>query len=458
MYVVLFFLYIQLVSSTGTEKVQPEAVVEKIELKHLEIASVDKILDEFQKTFNAFFTGQENLQTAVKDFKTARKTAGEFSVCLREFKQQLNGQNVEIKKLVLKFPRAITKAGGSVGDGATALVSILKTYNEMEKLPVKVTSTTIDCLRDALGLDIEELLGEEFGGSVFNLGKIPKQITIMRNNIKEMKKAPKIVKQFFEYATSIVMSILEAFDSTDKEKEEFDKRKAKVESDLEKKDGEVKQLEEPPKEIKFSSLGVPSVDQVFADIAKLVNPVIKLSKDIFNAKERLGQAMKAVSEFRDDPSKAFDDYLEELKNRIKKGDVRIEISIEGTRIEVVKVEGLEPKFMQDLEAAFKSLLKIGDELTKLAPENIKQLIKLGKDATKFSAAEIKGHVSFKELPSKVSALNENAKKAKKIPGDLKFFLNVTKMLVTDIVRMLQAKEEKAAEENENGDTNENSIE
>jgi hypothetical protein len=72
--------------------------------------------------------------------------------------------------------------------------------------------------------------------------------------------------------------------------------------------------------VKFASLGIAAIDGIFNDIAELVNPVIVLSKDLFDARKRLEQAMKAISEFRDDPSKAFDDYLEELKKRLKKGE------------------------------------------------------------------------------------------------------------------------------------------
>ena len=260
------------------------------------------------------------MQSAVKAFKTAAKTTGEFRVCLSEFKQQLNGQRVVIKKLAIKFPKAVLKGGGSVQDAATALVSIFKAYDDMTKLPVKVTRKSIDCLKDVMELDISEIAGQEFGGSVFDLGKIPKQITSMRENMKEIKKAPKIVSSFFEYATSIVMDVIEVF-GDDKNKEELATQKEKVGKNMQGMEGEMEatQSPEPPKEIKFTSLGIPTIDRIFNDIAKVVNPVIKLSQDLFDARKRLEQAIKLVSEFRDDPSKGFDDYLEELKKRLKKG-------------------------------------------------------------------------------------------------------------------------------------------
>jgi hypothetical protein len=138
--------------------------------------------------------------------------------------------------------------------------------------------------------------------------------------MKEMKKAPKIVSSFFEYATSIVMDVIEVF-GDEKNKEEMTQRKETADKNTKEMDVEMKKVQdpEPPKEIKFTSLGIPTIDRIFNDIAEVVNPVIRLSKDAIDARKRLEQAIKAISEFHDDPSKAFDDYLEELKKRLKKG-------------------------------------------------------------------------------------------------------------------------------------------
>ena len=292
-----------------------------IEMKLLGLAKVDELFKQFQDTFNAFYNCEKNMQSAVKKFKAAVKTSGEFRECLIEFKQQLNGARVEIKKLALKFPKAVVKGGGSVGDAATALVSVLKAYNDLEKLPVKVTKKSIDCVIEAMKLDLSEIAGEEFGGHVFDLGKIPKQVTSLRDNIKEIRKVPKIVKSFFEYATSIVMDVIAVF-GNDKSKEELVQRSDAVKTNVDNSNTNLNRAlnPEPPKEVKFTSVGIPTIDKIFTDIAKLVNPVIVVSKDLFDARKRLEQAIKDISEFRKDPSKAFDDYLEELKKRLKKGE------------------------------------------------------------------------------------------------------------------------------------------
>ena len=290
-------------------------------METLGLTNVDEIFSQFQSTFNAFYFCQVDMQTAVKDFKTAVNTTGEFRVCLSEFKLQLSGHRVVIKKLAIKFPKAIEKGGGSIADGAKALVSILKTYEKMENLPVKVTRKGVECLKDVMELDVSELAGKEVGGNVFNLAsKIPKQVKSMRKNMKEIAKAPKIVSEFFKYATSIVMEVIEAFGDP-KNKEYLTKKNDEVENDVDRENQKLKAIAEPepPKEIKFTSLGVPTVDRIFNDVAKLVNPVIRLSRDCFDARKSLEKAIKGISEFCDDPSKGFDDYVEELKKRIKKG-------------------------------------------------------------------------------------------------------------------------------------------
>ena len=439
--------------STDTEAEKKPVM---IEMKLLGLAKVDEIFKQFQDTFNAFYNCECDMRSAVKRFKTAVKTSGEFRECLIEFKRQLNGARVEIKKLALKFPKAVVKGGGSVGDAATALVSVLKAYNDLEKLPVKVTKKSIDCLIAAMKLDLSEIAGEEFEGHVLDLGKVPKQIKSLRENVKEIRKAPKIVKSFFEYATSIVMDVIAVF-GDGKSKEELTQRSEKVEVAWGNLKGDLRKAEspEPPKEVKFTSVGIPTIDKIFTDIAKLVNPVIVLSKDLFDARKRLEQAVKDISEFRKDPSKVFDDYLEELKKRLKKGDIHIVISVHGNRIEIEKVEGLEPKETQNMESGFKGVIKSGDELMDLAPDSIKKIINLIQDSSNISKTDFKNHVkSIQEIPSKISAFSENCKKAKVIPGDLNFFLCFVRNLIMDILEVLhttKTTEEDEALDPEDGD-------
>ena len=106
-----------------------------------------------------------------------------------------------------------------------------------------------------------------------------------------------------------------------------------------------------------------------------------------------------------------------------------------------------------MESGFKSVVKSGDELMVLAPDFIKDLIKLVQDASKVPKADIKDNVrTVKELTSKVSALSENCKKAKAIPGDLKFFLCFVRNLIMDIRELLLDTTKKdEAEDPEDGD-------
>lgn len=120
-----------------------------------------------------------------------------------------------------------------------------------------------------------------------------------------------------------------------------------------------------------------------------------------------------------------------------KGRVHIKISENGNRIEIEKVEGLEPKQMQDMESGLKGVIKSGEKLFDLAPDSIKKIIALIQDVSKLSKSDIVNHVALKEVPSKVSILTENSKTAKKIPGDLKFFLSFIRNLILDIIQVLK---------------------
>ena len=263
------------------------------------------------------------MQKGVDDFKSAVQSTGEFRPSVRVFLQQLpKGQRVEIKKLSIKIPKAVVKGGGSVGDSAAALVRIFKAFEDMEKLPFKVNKITLECLQKVMELDLSDLAGGQGGGGVAGLAKMPKRIDDMRKNVKEIQEKPKIVCSSFEYASAIVKEVVKVFCDDNKNEELLNKRREKVNNDTKKTIEEIEKIlhPKPPEEINFASLGIPTIDEIFRDIAQQVNPVIELSRDLFNARDRLEKAMKAISEFRDDPSKAFDDYLEELKKRIKKGE------------------------------------------------------------------------------------------------------------------------------------------
>ena len=406
-------------------------------MKPLQIEKVDAIFKEFQDTFNSFSTCRSTMLNAVIEFKTAVKTTEEFSDCLKEFKSQLQGKELVVKKLVLKVPKAILKSADSVGSAATALDKILKAYCEIEKLPVKVTTKGIECVKDVMQLDPAEIVGEEFSGSVFDLGKIPKQMTNMRDNLKEIKKAPGIVRSFFRDSTAIVMDIVDVF-GDQKSHEEVEKKTDKVSKEMDKKEDEIKELEkpEPPKEISFTLFEIPTVDRVFDDIAKIINPVAKLGKDLYDARDNLEKAMKSISEFREDETKAFNDYLDELKKRVKKGDIHISVSIRENRVEVDKVEGLEPNVMKDIQSGMMGVIKCSNEIIDLGPDTVKQLIEVVNDVSKISVSDIKSHVSFKQIASTISAFNENSRKAKKIPGIVKFFLSFIRNLLMDILDVL----------------------
>ena len=139
-----------------------------------------------------------------------------------------------------------------------------------------------------------------------------------------------------------------------------------------------------------------------------------------------------------------------------KGRVHIRISVNGRRIVIEKIEGLEPKQAQDMECGLKGVMKSGEELFDLAPNSIKEINALIQDVLKLSKSDIASHVSLKEIPSipsKVSALRENAEKAKTIPGDLKFLLSFVRNLILDIKQVLNAEEEDAEESSEQEDGN-----
>ena len=102
---------------------------------------------------------------------------------------------------------------------------------------------------------------------------------------------------------------------------------------------------------------------------------------------------------------------------------------------------MEPKQAQDLGTALKEMLKSSKELFDLAHDSIKKIIALNQDVSKLSKSDIVEYVAMKDVPSKFSTLAENSKKAKKIPGDLKFFLWFMRNLIIDVMQVLKTEKE-----------------
>lgn len=285
-------------------------------MKPLGMSEVDEIFTKFGDACNLFYESKSDMLFAVNDFKTAMENTGEFDRCFGDFINELSSerQRVVIKKMALRFPKAVLKQAGSVGHAATALVTIVNVYKQLRELPVKVWEKNLKCVECVVELDISDIhAAQKAEGGNLNTAQV-----ILRDNIKKVKKASKMVKDFFEYASnSIVRIVIKEFGDI----EEFQKKNKKIEDDMNKINDKINQIEnpQPPEEIQFKSLGIPTMDEIFTDIANLMNPVIKLSQDLVEARVRVEKAIKDLCEIRDDPSKVFNDYLEELKTRLEKG-------------------------------------------------------------------------------------------------------------------------------------------
>ncbi|XP_046854522.1 uncharacterized protein LOC124447582 isoform X2 [Xenia sp. Carnegie-2017] len=415
----------------------PREKPEKIEMKPLGMTKVDEIFTKFEDACNLFYKSKSDMQFAVNDFKTAMENTGEFDRCFGDFINEVSSerQRVVIKKMALQFPKAVLKQAGSVGHAATALVTIVNVYKQLRELPVKVWEKNLKCVECVVELDISDIhAAQKAEGGNLNTAQV-----ILRDNIKQVKKASKMVKDFFEYASnSIVRIVINEFGDI----EEFQKKNKKIEDDMNKINDKINQIEnpQPPEEIKFKSLGIPTMDEIFTDIANLMNPVIKLSQDLVEARVRVEKAIKDLCEIRDDPSKVFNDYLEELKTRLEKDEIYIVLEINGNHIEVKKVEGLEPNQVKDLESSLNEVIQCVEELEDIAKDSLKRTKDLIEDISNVPKSQITNNLNVKELTVKMSAIKENSKQAKKIPKDLKFFVNFAKSLKFDILDVLSTQE------------------
>lgn len=121
-------------------------------------------------------------------------------------------------------------------------------------------------------------------------------------------------------------------------------------------------------------------------------------------------------------------------------EIDIVLEINGNHIEVKKVEGLEPNQVKDLESSLNEVIQCVEELEDIAKDSLKRTKDLIEDISNVPKSQITNNLNVKEITVKMSAIKENSKQAKKIPKDLKFFVNFAKSLKFDILGVLSTQE------------------
>ncbi|XP_066024916.1 myosin-2 heavy chain-like [Pocillopora verrucosa] len=488
------------------KKVETNDELSKVlDFKRFDISELDCIFADFKTTLDPFVQNREDMAKAEESFKKAVTTLeqvsphAQFSEYVHALKTRLTSEGivVKIKEGALAIYTEGKKAVQGILDAVAAVNAILKLSKELKAMPMIIARGSDDAVERAEGMDLQGILKREFK-SVWDLGKIPRLKKAFSNNVQQVRRAPDMVRDFYSQAKKIILEIYHAFadeeeqkkiegelnegDDTSKEKDKSESNEAEEanggstsKKKTDKKEGskadksksnKEKDKEEFHKKLKFDSVGLDDIDNMFSSLATVINPFVETRESLQAAKESFENIVKKILNF--EANKELKEYITELKKDAKEGNITIYIDETDGEIKVKSIEGVKPpKPYRDAVEALKNIRTAGSEAVELEPD-----VQHGIEEFMHRITQIKPQRDFhsllkkksdvRALPRKIKRFNENRKKAQEIPGIVKEFCLYVERILTDILEALTGeedsttkKEEGSGEEGDKSPTDEN---
>ena len=438
-----------------------------LEFKKFDIPELDCIFSDFKTTFDPFVENREEMSKAEDSFKKAvmsveqispRAKFGEYVAALKT-RLKAEGITVKVKEGAATIYQEGKKTVKGISDAVAAINAMLKLAKDLKAMPLTIARGSEDAVERAEELDVQGILKRELK-SMWDFGKIPKLKRAFINNVKQVKSAPEMVREFCLKTKEIILEIYHAFaDEEDQRKMEEelaegddtgkaeDKKEegAAGKSDSKKKDKKEKDKKDKDKEefhkkLKFESVGLDDIDSVFTSLASAINPFVETRERVQAARESFENIVKSICKL--DAKKELKDYIKELKKDAKEGNITIYIDETDGEIKVKSIEGVKPpKLYRDAVQALRNLKSAGSETVELEPdvqhgigECIERVTQIDPRRDFHSLLKKKSDVFA--LPGKIKKFNDNRKKAQEIPGIVKEFCLYVKRLLTDILEAL----------------------
>ena len=451
----------------GERAAGEKAEAKVLELKKFDIPELDCIFSDFKTTFDPFVQNREEMSKAEDSFKKAltsleqispRAKFGEYVTALKT-RLKMEGITVKVKEGAVTIYQEGKKTGKGIFDAVAAINAILKLAKDLKAMPLTIARGSEDAVERADALDVQGILKRELK-SMWDLGKIPKLKRAFSNNVKQVKRAPEMVREFCLKTKEIILEIYHAFadeedqrkmeeelskgDDTAKDKEKTEegavgKSDAKK-GDKKEKDKKDKGKEEFHKKLKFESIGLDDIDNVFTSLASAINPFVETRESVQAARESFENIVQSICKF--EVKKELKDYIKELKKDAKEGNITIYIDETDGEIKVRSIEGVKPpKLYRDAVQALRNLKSAGSETVELEPHVQHGIGKCVDRITQIDPQSdfhslLKKKTDVFTLPGKIKKFNDNRKKAQEIPGIVKEFCLYVKRLLTDILEAL----------------------
>ena len=463
----------------GTKSGEEEAEAKEkksrlLELKKFDIPELDCIFSDFKTTFDPFVQNRQEMSQAEDSFKKAVMSLeqisphakfGEYVTALKT-RLKTEGITVKVKEGALAIYQEGKKTVKGIFDAVTAVNAMLKLAKDLKIMPLTIARGSEDAVERADALDVQGILKREFN-SMWDFGKIPKLKKAFSNNLQQVKSAPQMVQDFCCKTKEIILDIYHAFaDEEDRKKMEEElaeddgpskdeekteegatgkskpKKEGKKEGGTTEKDKSKKEKEkdELHKKLKFESVGLDDIDNLFTSLATAINPFVETRERIQAARESFENIVKSICNI--EVKKELKDYIKELKKDAKEGNITIYIDEVDGEIKVKSIEGVKPpKPYRDAVQALKNIKSAGNEAVELEPQVqhgigkcVDRITQINPQSDFHSLLKKKSDVF--SLPGKIKKFNDNRKKAQEIPGIVKEFCLYVERLLTDILEAM----------------------
>ena len=437
-------------------------------------------------------TAEASFKGAVASFSSVSPKA-KFGEYVHAMKTELRGASifVKVKGGAMVLVSEAGKGIEAVRNAVKAGNQILDAAKSLEAMPPVVERASERAVSETDRLDVVAILKREFS-HWSDAAKILRYKKAFTENVKKLRQAPQMVRDFCGTTREIVSEIYRAFGDEDekypggdpeksdgrvdneqeegargseKEKEEMKGEEKKGEGEMTKKDGnkdensakkgkkndKAADKKDFHKKIEFKTIGVEDIDRVFADLARGVNPFVVTREAIQNAREDFEKCVRNICNF--EGKREFKEYVKELKDKAKKGDITIYVDSSDGEVKITSVKGLEPpKMYRDAVKALNDLKTAGKDIRLLEPDVQNGVAACIEDLGNIDPKrDIKKGLKFKDLPKlmgKVEDLNENRKEAQQVPTIVKEFCQYLEELLTDMLEGLVEGRSKEGEEGE----------
>ncbi len=449
----------------------------------LYIPEVDAIFNDFQEALNPFVENRIALENAQKSFKAAVQSIEKihpkaaFRDYVRALKTSLSQSGVwaKIDQGAVRFQGEVARITDAEKKCVEAVEQILSTAEKLYDMVPRITGASEDAVRRAENLDVKAIVQRECSGIKESLKTSKK----FKDNLKMMKKAPKMVTDFCKEVEKIVEELKKGLsaateeehqgsgsgqeqrkgskgraearkepdEKAEKRNEENGRKDEEDGKNKAKKDGKEKGNDEKSKKgnfhkkLSFEKIGLPDIDQLFINFASTINPFVTSREKMQKAREKFEAVFKMISEF--DGEKEFKAYLKELKKKAEQGGIHIYVEVvDDTRIEVKSITGVPvPKPFRDVIECLNAVNSCAIQLLDLEPEIQRGIELVLNDILNIKPeSDLRRVLKLRELPKlpgKIKKFNNNRKTAQEAPEVVSDFFKYIKQIIADIKDFIQ---------------------